>query len=200
MAPDRYSNFADLKKAKRLGSDYWICSEDRGVSVLVMAPHGGMIEPYTTELAEAIAGEDLSFYSFMGRQRKNNRRDLHITSHRYDEERPKVMVGQADVVFGVHGHRCKYAEFVMPGGLHDGLRKRLADELADRGFDVREPEPELAGTNAKNICNCGKLGHGLQVEISKALRDRLRDDEDQRSSFVNAVRVVLLEYEVGNGT
>lgn len=197
---DRYSSFDDLKRDKRAGVDYWICSKNRGSGVLVMAPHGGMIEPYTTELAEAIAGEDLSFYSFMGRQRSNNRRDLHVGSHRYDEERAQEMVSQAQLVFTVHGHRCKYAEFVMPGGGHTELKERFARELATCGFEVQEPELHLAGTDPNNICNGGSLHMGVQVEISKALRDRLRDERDVRLSFVDAARRVLLEFEAGNGT
>ncbi len=199
MTADRYSSFADLKHDKREGVDFCISSEDRGSHVLVMAPHGGLIEPHTTELAEAIAGEDFSFYSFIGRQRAHNRRDLHITSRSFDESLARGMAAEAELVFAVHGHQCKYAEFVMPGGRHAGLRNRLTESLRVSGFDVKEPEPGLTGRNKKNICNHGRLGKGLQVEVSKALRARLRDEEKYRSLFVNAIRLILLEYEESHG-
>lgn len=199
MTGDRYSSFADLKRDRRERSDYSICSEDRGSRVLVMAPHGGMIEPFTTELAEAVAGDEFSLYSFVGRQRAHNRRDLHITSHLYDEPLALKMAGDAELVFAVHGHRCKHAEFVMPGGRHAECRKRLAESLEACGFDVKQPEPGLSGTDEKNICNRGKRVSGLQIEVSKALRDRLRDEEELRLSFIEAIRLALLEYESHDG-
>lgn len=200
MAGDRFSSFADLKREKRPGLHYWICSRDRGSRVLVMAPHGGKIEPYTTDLAETIAGDDFSFYSFMGRQRRNNYRDLHVRSHLYDEERALEMVNDVELVFAIHGHRCKYAEFVMLGGSHTELAGQLGQELTRRDFPLEEPEQGLAGVNANNICNRGRLGKGVQVEISRALRDRLREQEDLRASFVEAARTVFLDFEAGNGT
>lgn len=196
MTADRYSSFADLKRDRREGIAYSIRSEDRGSRVLVMAPHGGLIEPYTTELAEAVAGDELSLYSFVGSQRAHNRRDLHITSHLYDEPLALKMASGAELVLAVHGHRCKYAEFVMLGGRHADGQERLAESLAARGFDVKQPESGLFGMHEMNICNRGRLGTGLQIEVSMALRDRVRDEEEHRMSFVEAIRLVLLEYEV----
>jgi phage replication-related protein YjqB (UPF0714/DUF867 family) len=160
-----------------------------------MAPHGGRIEPYTTELAEAIAGEDFSFYSFIGRQAKNNRRELHVASHLYDEELAEEMIAGAELVFAVHGHRCEESEFLMPGGRHVPLRIRLKAALQGCGFDVREPEAGLAGEDPQNICNRGTLGRGLQIEVSKALRDRLRFDDERRVSFTRGCRMLLFEFE-----
>ena len=49
-----------------------------------MAPHGGGIEPGTTEIAEAVAGHEHTFYSFSGVKARGNS-VLHITSSRFDE-------------------------------------------------------------------------------------------------------------------
>ena len=62
--PDRYRRFADLAANECLGVDYRIRVEDRGTPFVILAPHGGWIEPGTSEIAEALAGTDLSFYAF----------------------------------------------------------------------------------------------------------------------------------------
>src|SRR5262245_49530672 len=81
---DRYASFAELSAAEPAGS-FTISHEERLHSrVIVIAPHGGGIEVLTSEIAREIAGQDFSYYSFAGRKRRNNR-DLHITSHRFDE-------------------------------------------------------------------------------------------------------------------
>ncbi|WP_366936199.1 poly-gamma-glutamate hydrolase family protein [uncultured Nitratireductor sp.] len=79
---DRYKCFAELTANERLGIDYRICVEDRGAQLVVFAPHGGWIEPNTSEIAEAVAGLDFSFYAFEGLENRPHT-DLHITSHRY---------------------------------------------------------------------------------------------------------------------
>jgi poly-gamma-glutamate hydrolase-like protein len=60
-----------------------VADKYRNFAALV-APHGGGIEPGTSELADAIAASDLSFYTFEGLKPSGNT-DLHITSTRFDE-------------------------------------------------------------------------------------------------------------------
>ena len=57
-----YTNFRELADHEVEGQDYRIRVELREPRVLIMAPHGGKIEPTTAEVAEAIAGMDYSFY------------------------------------------------------------------------------------------------------------------------------------------
>jgi phage replication-related protein YjqB (UPF0714/DUF867 family) len=52
--------------------------------VAIIAPHGGKIEPGTSEIAAAIAGDDYSLYRFQG-LRDRPREELHITSAKFDE-------------------------------------------------------------------------------------------------------------------
>lgn len=195
----RYSSFRELKREKRRGVHYSIWSRDRGSRVLIMAPHGGRIEPYTAELARKIASQDFSLYAFVGRQGQNNLFDLHVQSHLYDEECAQRMAAAAEVVFAVHGQDDR-AEFLMPGGLHTELRRDLAEAWSECGFDVRDAQPGLGGEHERNICNAGRLHAGVQVEISSALRGRLRSDVDLGARFVEATRAVLSAFESGNST
>ena len=112
-----YRSFQELKDQEVEGRDFRIRTDMRDSSVLVMAPHGGKIEPGTTEIAEAIAGMDLSFYSFEGLKTEGNS-VFHIESHLYNEPRALQAISKAHVVVTVHGQIDQKDEFVMIGGLH----------------------------------------------------------------------------------
>jgi phage replication-related protein YjqB (UPF0714/DUF867 family) len=97
-----YRSFEELKSRELEGKDYQIRSHLRDERVLIMAPHGGKIEPTTTMIAEAIAGENYSCYSFEGLKDEGNG-VLHIESHLFDEPRALQAVKEADFVITVHG-------------------------------------------------------------------------------------------------
>lgn len=191
---DIYRNFRELERAEREGEDWVRDREDRGSRILVMAPHGGWIEPLTTELAQAVAGTEFSFYSFRGIKERGNE-GLHITSHRFDEPLALEAAARADQVLAIHGERTFRRAFVMVGGGCDGMRRELEEALAEAGFPLRKPREGLDGRHHRNICNRGRLGTGGQLELSEGLRTRFREDPARRSDFVRAVRSVLLPLE-----
>ena len=78
MTEDRYAGFAELAGHERLGTDYRIRLRSACPAFAIVAPHGGGIEPGTSELAEAVSGEQLSFYAFEGLKRAGNAA-LHVT-------------------------------------------------------------------------------------------------------------------------
>ena len=191
---DTYGSFSELARGETEGRDWVRFHRDRDSSFLVMAPHGGWIEPYTTELAQAIAGEDLSFYTFQGLKKGGNRA-LHLTSHRFDEPLALAAASQADHVVAIHGERSGGDVFVMVGGGGAGLRDAIAGALRGAGFSIVEPRRGLGGRNPGNICNRGRLGPGVQLEISEGLRAQLRERPKDQARFVASVRKVLLEKE-----
>lgn len=159
-----------------------------------MAPHGGWIEPSTSELAEAVAGKEFSFYTFRGIRESGNH-TLHLTSHRFDEPVALQAVSDADVVVAFHGERTADHSFVMLGGRRMELIRSLREALSGEGFAVRDPRPGLGGTNPRNICNRGSSGAGVQLELSEGLRSALRGDRELRVRFVSILRGVLLREE-----
>jgi phage replication-related protein YjqB (UPF0714/DUF867 family) len=159
-----------------------------------MAPHGGWIEPFTAELAGLVAGNDLSYYAFQGLKEKGNAA-LHLTSHRFDEPLALRAASSAHWIVALHGERSRHECFVMVGGLWEPFRLRIVAALVQSGFGVREPRPGLEGADPMNICNRGQAGVGGQLEISEALRDRLREDPESLLRFTTAVRGVLFETE-----
>jgi phage replication-related protein YjqB (UPF0714/DUF867 family) len=181
-----YRSYRELADCEVEGQDYWIRTEIRDPRILIMAPHGGKIEPTTVEIAEAIAGMDYSFYCFEG-LKANGNSVLHIESHLFDEPRALKAVEKADVVITVHGQIDQKDEFVMTGGLHTYLRSEIERQLEASGFQTRPPAEGLMGTDPQNICNRGKLNQGVQLEISRKVRDLLRNDKDRLRDFAEAV-------------
>ncbi len=138
--------------------------------IAVIAPHGGMIEPGTTELARAVAGQEHSFYSFCGLRARDNAA-LHRTSHRFDEPAGLQLVAEAERVLSIHG--CAGQEpVVYLGGTDAGLREKIRQSLAAEGFAVGE-DPRFPGKHPQNICNRGRSGRGVQLELTTALRRKL---------------------------
>lgn len=150
----------------------WDASNRDLPSIALVAIHGGKIEPGTTEIAEAIAENRYSFYTFEGMKPSNNF-SLHIPSHLFDEPRALELVSQVDIVVAIHGCRGD-GEFIRLGGRDESLKERTREQLRIAEFQVDEDSPEgLRGTHAEHICNRGRSGKGVQVELSRGLRDRL---------------------------
>jgi len=188
-----YTSFRTLADREVEGQDYRIRIELRDPRVLIMAPHGGKIESATAEVAEAIAGMDYSFYSFEGIKTDGNG-VLHIESHLFDEPGALQAVEKTDIVVTVHGQVDRKEEFVMVGGLDDGLHSEIQRQLEAAGFQTRRPTEGLMGTDPMNICNRGRLRRGVQLEISRKVRDGLRASQDQLQTFANAVRKGIRSY------
>ena len=188
-----YKNFEKLANSEVEGRDYRIKAELRDPRVLIMAPHGGRIEPTTAEIAEAIAGTDYSFYIFEGLKADGNG-VLHIESHLFDEPCALRAVEKADIMVTVHGQIDQKEEFVMVGGLNDGLRSEIQRQLEAAGFQTRPPTEGLMGTDPMNICNRGRRRQGVQLEVSRKARDLLRTNQDQLRTFANAVRKGIRTY------
>lgn len=182
-----YRSFKELSDHEVEGQDYRIRIELRDPCVLIMAPHGGKIEPMTAEISEAIAGMDHSFYCLEGLKADGNS-ILHIESHLFDEPRALQAVEKADVVITVHGQLDQKKEFVMTGGLHTRLCLEVERQLESNGFQTRPPEEGLMGADPRNICNRGKSKQGVQLEVSRKVRDSLRNDRDRLRLFAEAVR------------
>lgn len=190
-----YNSFQEIKAREIEEKDFRIRTHLRDASVLIMAPHGGKIEPGTTEIAEAIAGKDYSFYSFEGLKAEGNH-VFHIESHLYNEPRALQAVSMATLVLTVHGQIDQKDEFVMVGGLHIQLCSEIEYQLKASGFPIRPPMKGLSGTDPKNICNRGASRCGVQLELSRKLRDSLRTDQVRLRIFADALRKAIHRYRI----
>ncbi|WP_041284772.1 poly-gamma-glutamate hydrolase family protein [Desulfoscipio gibsoniae] len=189
---DRYGSFRELQTYEKEDRDYRIKVRNGKYPVLIMAPHGGKIEPYTADIAEWIAEDDFDLYIFEG-IKTNNSRDLHITSHHFDEPLALAAAARADIVLTIHGLRNGTEEFIMVGGLDVELGNRLIVAFIEAGFTIRESTAQYRGRRQTNICNRGRRGKGIQLEITFALRKRLFKDINLKQHFIRTVRSFILD-------
>lgn len=186
--PDRYPNFHVLSQSEVEGRDYVIALRQRQSPIAVLAPHGGMIETATSAIADAIATDTLSFYSFSGIKPGNNQ-DLHITSTLFDEPRCHALIATAHTLLTVHGERST-SDVVFLGGLDEALGAQLHRALHASGFHVApHHNPRLQGRHPGNICNRGRSGRGVQLELSRGLRSSLFLDHNSAGPLVATPRL-----------
>ena len=168
---DKYRTFAELERSEPSGLSYCIAVRRAQTRFAIVAPHGGGIEPGTSELAAAVGGFIHSSYTFEGLKESGNQ-DLHITSTRFDEPMCLALVGVSQAVVTMHGEDGGGdGDGVFMGGLDTALGDRIGAVLTREGFDVRKhPDPNLQGREPANLCNRGLSKAGVQLELSKGVR------------------------------
>jgi phage replication-related protein YjqB (UPF0714/DUF867 family) len=181
-----YECYADLAGTQVEGADFQIHIERRTSSgIAVVAPHGGAIEAGTSEIARAVAGSEFNLYLFEGLRASGSYAALHLTSHRFDEPQCLALLAGCDQVIAIHGCRGAEPEALL-GGLDDGLKMRIGAAITAAGIEAR-----LAGrypaVHPRNVCNRGRRGAGVQIELTSALRL-----EQANRPIINAIRSVLL--------
>lgn len=199
---DKYKNFAELERNEREGEDYTILYRELESNIAIMAPHGGGIEPGTIDIADALAGSDYTFYGFKGMKKRGNK-ILHMTSSRYDEPMGLKISKNASTVISIHGAHDK-GEKIFIGGCNQELKQKLTQALIVAGFRAEISDvPGMRGMKSENICNRCKTGKGVQLEISRGLREKMFENLDRRSlrkkrnifyDFVTSLKTALLCY------
>ncbi len=196
---ERFRSFYEIIQYDPFSREYSLYVRDLNTPYLILAPHGGSIEPGTSELARAIAGSDFSVYCFEGQRSEDGKR-LHITSTRFDEPMALKMAKHARTVIAIHGYSSA-SRSVVVGGLDDQLKDRFIQSLERVGFKASIGTHGLAGRDAYNICNRGSSGKGVQLEISEAMRrtffQGLKNADRHVTTpefykFISACRYVLL--------
>ena len=155
---DRYSSFAALADSEREGVDYRIVLQRTAAVHCVVAPHGGGIEPGTSELASAIAARDHSLYAFEGLKRADNL-DLHVTSTRFDEPQCLALIASSVTLpLTEHGPgrvRALPADQARHLDCDDlfllGLGERGFPDLAGRRVRWRPPSDGSSGTTRNPV-------------------------------------------------
>jgi len=165
---------------------------DRAASAAVIAPHGGKIEPGTSEMAMAIAGGSYSLYSFEG-LRSRPHRHLHITSTNFDEPRCLHLIATHKFVVSIHGLRGEH-KTVDLGGLDIGLRDAACQKLKDVGFIAKVvTKGSHAALSERNICNRGQRRIGVQLELTRGLRIAVLQERTRLAAFAQAIRAAIAD-------
>lgn len=189
---DKYANFSELAMHNVCGRDYRVHVVPRPGSTAIIAPHGGKIEPGTSEVALALAGDSLSFYAFEGLRRSRNG-ELHITSTNFDEPECLRLLAASPRAVGIHGKGPDRNRVVLLGGRDTLAVNRLKLSLGKYHFEVKMAPTRLQGCSEKNICNRCMSGLGVQLELSRGLRDYLRGEGEVLTEFAATVRDAVLD-------
>jgi phage replication-related protein YjqB (UPF0714/DUF867 family) len=185
---DRYGSFAELATAETEGVTYAIRLIDRDSPVTVIAPHGGTIEPGTSVIAASIAAECYSFYCFEGRQPHRPHGDLHLTSTPFDEPRAVALIERSHFAVAIHGYlEPAPAAPILIGGRDTALIEAIAHELNAADYTTSTSGHRFPATDPSNICNRTIRHAGVQLELSRELRDHLRGASAALASFSSAV-------------
>ena len=188
---DRFRSFAELAANRAAEIDYRITvRHPQCTRTAIIAPHGGSIEHHTSSISTAIAGDDFGLYLFEGLDENGSFEDLHITSHRFDEPRCLDLIAACDIVVALHGYAGDGMHLLV-GGLDQPLIAALTLALEPLDIDVRTEGHAFPGRHPGNVCNRGKLGRGVQIELSDALRG-----SEFEPGIVEAIRTVLLNFEL----
>lgn len=178
MSKDCYTNFDQLSRHAVEGRDYRITVIARGAALTVAAIHGGGIEPGTSELALAIAGQEFNCYLFEG-LRPGSNEDLHISSIYFDEPRLLELLQSSQAVLTVHGCTGSAAVTYI-GGRDEAIKKALIGRFRQAGWAAHNGRGALSGSYAANPCNRGQSGQGVQLEFSRGLRSGMFQDVSTR--------------------
>lgn len=176
---DKYANWQELVTATNPdgtlvnveGRDWSITVRPGSGDYLThLAIHGGAIEPPPQQLADYASGGG-PFYTFAGLKSSGNV-DLHITSTHFDEPRALAQATGAERIVSWHGHadRVDGHAVTYVGGLDAELGALIRARLEAAGFLCEEPPEDLGGSDPLNICNRGRSGGGVQLEMSRSQR------------------------------
>lgn len=182
-----FRSFADLAAAYEKDKDFRIVQVNRPDSATaIVAPHGGSIEAHTSDIARDIAGQEFSLYLFEGLLKAGNFAALHLSSHLFNEPGCLDLLGTCDRVITVHG--CGHAgERVLIGGRDASLRRAITARLKAADLACEDAPAGLDAADPNNICNRGRSGAGVQLEITADLRRSPR-----RAILIRAVRDALI--------
>jgi len=166
-----FRGYDELAQRYTEGVDYAVHVMPRERSqVAVLAPHGGRIEGRTSDIARLIAGDEHGLYLFEGlRTTGDNFERLHLASQWFDEPRALDLISGCDTVVAVHGYAASGPD-VLLGGLNERLKVAIAQVLTGIGFSCLIDGHRFPGRHPRNICNRGRSGEGVQLELSEGLR------------------------------
>lgn len=185
---DHFYSYDDMAKVLCRNEDFRVVSNfSQSRDILAIAIHGGLIEPWTSDIAALIAGDDHGFYTFEGLRDSFDYDQFHLTSNYFDEPVFGAMVRQYKRVVSVHGCRDAWGQAIMVGGLDVGLVQAVCQALIVRGIEAVGHGHAFPATDVANVCNRGLFGAGVQLEIPR----RLRKNPFARRVIAHAVRSVL---------
>ena len=180
------------------GRDFRIALGDGNISrCLLVVPHGGGIEPGTSEILRALSDFGWAWYEFAGFLRSGNKDALHIASTQFDEPALVTLLPRTNFVLAIHGATETSSLVVYVGGNRDAWCATMiaAINAATPTHEIHamEAPAHLGAKEPRSLANRGKLGYGLQLEFSRGARNLLfppdcsREARGRRSPRLDAL-------------
>ena len=173
-----------LQRNYVIGRDFRVAFGDSNIAkCLLVAPHGGGIEPGTSEIMRALAElGGWAWYEFAGYLRHGNKEALHILSTEFNEPTLLDLLRQAGLVVTLHGAseagkplvfvggRFKFGRQVVIGAIN-GSKEGHGIVAIDATEDAATEQ--ISGWQESNITNRGRRREGIQMEFSREARNLL---------------------------
>ena len=189
------TEFHKFFKDKEEGRDYNVeVQKVENANVAIIAIHGG-IELYTDLIAKEIAKEDCNYYVFVVPEISSfSFASMHLTSSQFDDERCIQVIENCSTVISIHGCKNYGAENnpILIGGLDDKLKTIICEELNNKGILAVIDTSRFPATSVDNICNRGKGGKGVQLEIPNCLRRDLGNPQ-KSLEIASIIRLIIDE-------
>jgi phage replication-related protein YjqB (UPF0714/DUF867 family) len=178
-------SYADiLRRNLVLGRDFRVAFGDSNIEkCFLVAPHGGGIEPGTSEIMRSVAElGGWAWYEFAGYLRHGNKESLHIPSTEFDEPTLLGLLPRAGLIVTLHGANEAGKPLVFVGGRFELGRQVMMDAINDSieghgisAIDASQHagEKQISGLQESNIANRGRMGQGIQMEFSREARNLL---------------------------
>ncbi|MFZ5969934.1 MAG: poly-gamma-glutamate hydrolase family protein [Bacillota bacterium] len=192
-----YGSFAELYASEE-ATDYTIKATDMGRDTTILAIHGGGIERGTSEVVEALKGYGkYNTYLFEGLKATDNG-SLFLRAINFDEPTATSLVRNSDYTVSVIG-AAGDEEITYIGGQNKILAELIRLHLITKGYNVKTlsiPD-RIAGVMNSNIVNKNKLFNdnyqigGVQIAISKGLRDKLVTDSSTLNDYSGTINEAL---------
>ena len=182
-----------LQRGHVPGRDFRVAFGDSKIELcLLVAPHGGGIEPGSSEILRAVVEiGGWAWYEFAGFLRTGNKEALHISSTSFDEPTLKSMLPQAGFVVAVHGASESREPIVYVGGQWKLGRKTVTESInaafGEHGIKATDAvesvdAAHLRGLDDSNITNLGRRAEGVQLEFSRGARNLLFPPDSSREA------------------
>jgi len=171
---------------------------NRNSDMIVVAPHGGKIEPRTEEIAGHLANElRWSCYCFCSghsedeRGGTGNQDEHHIESKQIWPPQLGNLLTDSEIAVSIHGCTDDY-DVIQIGGHNKVKISDLANTLTKMGFKAEEGTGNLAANSSVNFINKLKR-HGVQIELPFSLyrdvkKTNRQDRRDLAGSIATAIR------------
>lgn len=192
---DRYSSFEELKRVEREGIDFRIRKVIRNSDFSIFAIHGGQIEPQTTEVAELLAGNQWSFYSFEGiKKTVQENAVLHLTSSHFDEPQALDLAISSRICVSIHSYLKDDQDEVCVGGGNLPLKEYFLKKGGEEMLPILFKDcTRFPGKNHKNIINrCNEKG--VQLELSTSLCKKIKKNQLLKVQLVSMIRKCLNQF------